>query len=40
MISSFIQSILNLSWEIELGTVSVLLFGECPYPEKSDYEED
>ena len=40
MISNFIESILNLSWEIELGTVSVLLFGEYPYPEKADYEEE
>ena len=39
MFSSFIESIINLTWEISTGMVSVVLFGEYPYPHKADYEE-
>lgn len=40
MISNFLEALTDLTWIFEAGTVSVLLFGESPYPEKADYEED
>lgn len=40
MISDFFESLTDFTWVIETGIVSVLLFGEYPYPKKSDFEQD
>lgn len=32
MISAFLTTFLDLSWFIETSVISVLLFGEYPYP--------
>lgn len=40
MITKLLEALTDFTWVFEAGTVSVLLFGESPYPEKSDYEED
>lgn len=38
MISKIIDWINDYSWHIETTWVSMVLFGEYPYPAKEDYE--
>lgn len=38
MIAYIAEKIANLSWHIETNIVSMVLFGEYPYPVKEDYE--
>ncbi len=40
MISKLLDAITSYSWEVDLGVVSIMLFGEYPYPQKCDYDED
>ena len=38
MISKIIDAIKSYSWDIQLGVVSIMLFGEYPIPKESDFE--
>ncbi len=38
MIAYIAEKIANLSWHMETTIVSMVLFGEYPYPAKEDYE--
>lgn len=38
MISKIIDAITSYSWDIQLGVVSIMLFGEYPIPKESDFE--
>ena len=38
MIAYIAEIIANLSWHMETTIVSMVLFGEYPYPAKEDYE--
>lgn len=37
----YIKSVLDsYDWEIDIGIVSIVLFGEYPFPKKDDYKHD
>ncbi len=38
MITDFFESLANFSFVIEMGVVSLMLFGEYEYPQKADFE--
>lgn len=38
MISNFLDSLSSFSWTIEVGVISIMLFGEYEYPKESDFE--
>lgn len=38
MIDYIIEKITDFSWYMETTLISLVLFGEYPYPKKEDYE--
>lgn len=38
MFESIKNALASYDWEIDLGIVSIVLFGEYPFPQKKDYE--
>lgn len=38
MIGTILCALAKFSWIAELGMVSIVLFGESPYPAEEDYE--
>ncbi len=38
MITDFFEALTSFSWVVEVGMVSLALFGEYEYPKKSDFE--
>lgn len=38
MITKFFESLSTFSLSVEMGVVSLMLFGEYEYPKESDYE--